>query len=155
MYIIWTDLNELMKNCLLFVMQVRHCLFKPSVLPTTQEHEDTSGHIVLETIRAFKRPNPPCDIEYHKFKRQKSFSFHALRENIPTSTPPSLQRCFSETEATIKSALQRCEYLSLSQTQFLPSFNLQCRILHTKVCFSVLSLSVPHTVLAWANTHTA
>jgi hypothetical protein len=26
---------------------------------------------------------------------------------------PSLQRSFSETEATIKKALQRCEYLSL------------------------------------------
>jgi hypothetical protein len=113
---IWTcHLKVLMKNLPVFVTQARHCLFKPSVSPSTQEQEDTVSLGALETLRSFKRPDPPCDIGHLQSKRRKSSSLHAIRETVLTSTSPSLQRSFSETEATIKKALQRCEYLSLSQ----------------------------------------
>lgn len=87
--------------------RARHCLFKPSVLPPTQEQEDTVGLVALETLRSFKRPDPPCDIGPLHSKRRKSSSFHAIREAVLRSTSPNLQRSFSETEATIKKALQR------------------------------------------------
>jgi hypothetical protein len=125
----WVD-----ETLCLFVMQVRHCLFKASVLPTMQEQEDASGLVALESLRSFKRPDPPCDIGPLPSKRRKSSSLHAIRENVLTSNPPSFQRSFSETEATIKRALLRCEYLSLSWTQMFSSFDLYCGILHIKVC---------------------
>jgi hypothetical protein len=136
----------LMKDLPVFFTQARHCLFKPSVSPSSQEQEDTVGLVATETLRSFKRPDPPCDIGPLQSKRRKSSSLHTIREAVLTSTSPSLQRSFSETEATIKKALQRCEYLSLSRTRFLLSFNLCCRMLHIEVCFSVLPCSVSQPV---------
>lgn len=95
------------------LIQARHCLFKSTVSPLSQEQEDSSGLVALDTLRSFKRPDPPCDIGSHQSKRRKSSSLHSIRENALTSNVPSLQRSFSETEATIKKALQRCEFLSL------------------------------------------
>jgi len=86
-------------------------LFKSTVSALSQEQEDSSGLVALDTLRSFKRPDPPCDIGSHQSKRRKSSSLHSIRENVLTSNMPSLQRSFSETEATIKKALQRCEYL--------------------------------------------
>lgn len=98
----------------MFFIQARHCLFKPSASTHTHEQEGASGLVELETLRAFKRPDPPCDIGPLQSKRRKSSSLHIIRENVLTSISPSLQRSFSETEATIKKALQRCEFLQLS-----------------------------------------
>ncbi|GFG39317.1 hypothetical protein Cfor_02242 [Coptotermes formosanus] len=87
--------------------RARHCLFKPSVSTLTQEQDDSIGLVAVDTLRSFKRPDPPCDIGSHQSKRRKSSSLHTIRENALTSNVPSLQRSFSETEATIKKALQR------------------------------------------------
>jgi len=100
------------RTCFDFV-QARHCLFKSTVSALTQEQEDSSGLVALDTLRSFKRPDPPCDIGFHQSKRRKSSSLHSIRENALTSNMPCLQRSYSETEATIKKALQRCEYLSV------------------------------------------
>lgn len=87
--------------------RARHCLFKSTVSTLTQEQEDSIGLVALDTLRSFKRPEPPCDIGSNQSKRRKSSSLHSIRENALTSNIPSLQRSFSETEATIKKALQR------------------------------------------------
>ncbi|KDR09024.1 M-phase inducer phosphatase [Zootermopsis nevadensis] len=87
--------------------RARHCLFKPSASAHAHVQEDASGPIELETLRAFKRPDPPCDIGHLQSKRRKSSSLHVIRENVLTSSSPNLQRSFSETEATIKKALLR------------------------------------------------
>ena len=100
------------RTCFDFI-QARHCLFKSTVSTLTQEQEDSIGLVALDTLRSFKRPEPPCDIGSNQSKRRKSSSLHSIRENALTSNIPSLQRSFSETEATIKKALQRCEYLSV------------------------------------------
>jgi hypothetical protein len=100
------------RTCFNFI-QARHCLFKSTVSTLTQEQEDSSGLVALDTLRSFKRPDPPCDIGSHQSKRRKSSSLHSIRENALTSNVPSLQRSYSETEATIKKALLRCEYLSV------------------------------------------
>lgn len=111
---IWTsDLKVLMVNLPVFFTQARHCLFKPSLSPSPQEQEETIGRVALETLRSFKRPDPPCDIGHLPSKRRKAISFHLVQETVQTSTSLSLERRHSETEATIKKALQRCEYLSL------------------------------------------
>jgi len=98
------------RTCFYFI-QARHCLFKSTVSTLSQEPDDSSGLVALDALRSFKRPDPPCDIGSHQSKRRKSSSLHSIRENALTSNMPILQRSFSETEATIKKALQRCEYL--------------------------------------------
>ncbi|XP_069691730.1 M-phase inducer phosphatase-like isoform X2 [Periplaneta americana] len=86
--------------------RARSCLFKPSS-STQNNEEDNSQLVTLENLRSFKRPDPPCEIGPLQPKRRKSSSLHSIRESTLTSNPGILQRSFSETEATIKRALQR------------------------------------------------
>ena len=62
----------------------------------------------LDLLRSFKRPEPPSEIIPMHSKRRKSSSLHSIREK-PLAC--NIQRSYSETEATIKRALQRCKYL--------------------------------------------
>lgn len=90
------------------------------------DNDDVRREVVspgLEAIRSFKRPEPPCGfINPLETKRRKSNSLHCITENQILSggsvqgtllsygferQTVKLQRSFSETEATIKSALQK------------------------------------------------
>lgn len=86
--------------------RARNCLFKPSC-STQSSEEDNSQLVSLENLRSFKRPEPPCEIGPFQSKRRKSSSLHSIREIKLAPSPVIFQRSFSETEATIKRALQR------------------------------------------------
>lgn len=119
---------------MVFVLQVRTSLFKQSSVVRTLDQSDFSPNpespvsqlassalssLHLNNNGSFKRPDPPSDKQSPVQAKRRKF-LQCLQDNqnaSPQSTliqygfqktsPPKFQRCFSETEATIKSALLR------------------------------------------------
>ncbi|XP_067129425.1 M-phase inducer phosphatase 3-like [Centruroides vittatus] len=76
---------------------------------STDTNNNTRNFIITETKPAFKRPDPPKDLFCPiQSKRRKSVPLVPLLNDTKLSVKKSpLQRCHSETEATIMKALQK------------------------------------------------
>ncbi|XP_034243998.1 M-phase inducer phosphatase isoform X2 [Thrips palmi] len=89
----------------------------PEASPVSQLASNALSSLHLSSGGSFKRPEPPTDKHSPIQVKRRKF-LQCIQDNLNTSpqsplqvshkpTPPKFQRCFSETEATIKSALLR------------------------------------------------
>ncbi|XP_046750039.1 M-phase inducer phosphatase-like isoform X2 [Diprion similis] len=111
--------------------RVRSCLFRsPSAISSVSRLSfNDSPRLVSTPVspppKSFKRPEPPTDASPAFVKRsRKSNSLQDISEQTTSPKKPSLQRCFSETEAHahIKSAIHR----STTDADLTGDFSKQC-----------------------------